>query len=110
MVRNESLATTAADFDPFAAAKKLVLDSVSSPLTRSMYAVALEDFFTWHAAQGRPPFTRATVMEFRNHLQAAGLAPSSVNQKLSALRKLAAESVYAGWLDANVGQAIRDVK
>jgi hypothetical protein len=41
--------------------RKLVLDAVSSPLTRVMYARALEDFFGWWTGQGRPPFTRATV-------------------------------------------------
>jgi len=36
-----------------------------------------------------------------------GLAPASVNQKLSAIRKLASEAVYAGWLDAAVAQGIK---
>lgn len=44
-----------------AAVKQLVLDSVSSPLARVMYARGLEDFFGWWTGQGRPPFTRATV-------------------------------------------------
>jgi hypothetical protein len=40
--------------------KQLVLDAVSSPLTRVMYARALEDFFAWWEEQDRPAFMRAT--------------------------------------------------
>ena len=82
--------------DALAAVKQLVLDAVSSPLTRVMYARALEDFFAWWNGQGRPPFTRATVQAWRAALEAKGLAPASVNQKLSAVRKLAAEAAITG--------------
>jgi site-specific recombinase XerD len=88
--------------------KKLALDAVASPLTRAMYARALDDFLTW-CQDKRAAFTRATVLEYRTHL-AAHLAPASVNQKLSAIRKLATEAVYAGLLDAAVAQGICDVK
>ena len=37
--------------EALAAVKPLVLDSVSSPLTRVMYARALEDFFGWLTGQ-----------------------------------------------------------
>ena len=43
------------------AVRRLVLDAVSSPYTRTMYAKALDDFFSWRAEQGTPPFTRAVV-------------------------------------------------
>jgi site-specific recombinase XerD len=88
--------------------KKLALDAVASPLTRAMYARALDDFLTW-CQERRAAFTRAAVLEYRTHL-AAELAPASVNQKLSAIRKLATEAVYAGLLDAAVAQGVRDVK
>jgi integrase len=103
-----SLATGGAD--ALAAVKKLVLDAVSSPLTRVMYARALEDFFAWWKGQGRPPFTRAVVQAWRTALELKGLAPASVNQKLSAVRKLAAEAEYNGLLDPAVAQAIRGIR
>jgi integrase len=96
--------------DALAAVKQLVLNAVSSPLTRVMYARALEDFFTWWNSQGRPPFTRATVQAWRTALESKGLAPASVNQKLSAVRKLAAEAAYNGLLDPAAAQAIRDIR
>jgi site-specific recombinase XerD len=95
--------------DALAAVKQLVLDAVSSPLTRVMYARALDDFFGWWTEQGRPPFTRATVQAWQAALEAKGLAPASVNQKLSAVRKLAAEATYNGLLDPATAQAIRDI-
>jgi integrase len=88
----------------------LVRDAVSSPLTRVMYARALNDFFGWWTGQGRPPFTRATVQAWRAALEAKGLAPASVNQKLSAIRKLATEAAYNGLLDPAAMQAIRDIR
>lgn len=96
--------------DALTAVKQLVLDAVSSPLTRVMYARALDDFFAWWSGQGRPPFTRATVQAWRASLEAKGLAPASVNQKLSAVRKLAAEAAYNGLLDPAAAQAIRDIR
>jgi len=90
--------------------KQLVLNAVSSPLTRVMYARALEDFFGWWNGQRRPPFTRATVQAWRAALEAKGLAPASVNQKLSAVRKLAAEASYNGLLDPATAQSIRDIR
>jgi integrase len=96
--------------NPFGPVRQLVLDAVSSPLTRVMYARALEDFFAWWELRRRPGFGRATVQAYRVQLEAQGLASSSVNQKLSAIRKLAAEASYNGLLDAATAQAIRDVR
>ena len=42
----------------FDSVRKLLLDAVRSPLTRTMYAKALDDFFAWWEGQGRPPFVR----------------------------------------------------
>ncbi|PWT80795.1 MAG: integrase [Acidobacteria bacterium] len=95
---------------PFDRVRQLVLDAVSSPLTRVMYAHAITEFEGWWQDNGRPPFVRATVQSYRSHLESRGLAPSSVNQRLSALRKLAREAAYNGLLDPVQAQAIRDVK
>jgi site-specific recombinase XerD len=82
--------------NPLESAKYLVLDAVSSPLTRTMYAHAIEEFFDWWESTGRPPFIRATVQKYHAHLEARSLAPASINQRLSALRKLAREATYNG--------------
>jgi integrase len=89
--------------------KKLVLDAVASPLTRALYSRALDDFFYWREEQGRPAFTRAAVQAHRAALEARGLAPSSVNQRLSAVKKLAREAAANGVLDAGTAAAIDQV-
>jgi site-specific recombinase XerD len=90
--------------------KRLVLDAVSSPLTKTMYNRALDDFVAWWVAQGRPPFSRAVVQAYRAVMESTGLSPASVNQKLSAIRKLASEAAHAGLLDAVTAASIRSVR
>jgi site-specific recombinase XerD len=89
--------------------RALVLDAVSSPLTRAMYGRALEDFFAWRQCQGEPRFTRALVQAHRAHLEAEGYAPASINQRLSAIRKLAAEAAANGLLDFETAASIQQV-
>jgi hypothetical protein len=72
--------------------KRLVLDAVSSPLTRAMYGKAFDDFFAWREAQGNPAFTRAAVHAHRTVLQSKGYSPSTINLRLAAIKKLAREA------------------
>jgi hypothetical protein len=44
---------------------RLVLDSVSSPITKRVYRMALTEFFSWYAQEPRPGFTKATVSAWR---------------------------------------------
>jgi hypothetical protein len=53
-------------------------DSVSTSLTRVMYARALQDIFGSSTGQGRPPFTRAAVQAWRAALEAKGLTPGKL--------------------------------
>lgn len=95
---------------PFASMTALVLNSVSSPLTRSMYAKALANFFSWWEEQGRPSFTRATVLTHRAFLEAKGYAASTINQRLAAIRKLAIEAGDNDLLPLDHAAAIARVK
>jgi integrase len=105
-MRNQALTAP----NPLARVKQLVLDAVSSPLTRLMYGHAIDEFFSWWENQGRPAFLRATVQRYRAHLEARPRAPASINQRLSALRKLARKATYNGLLDPAAAQGIRDVR
>jgi integrase len=95
--------------DEFLAVRRLLLDAVSSPLTRALYAKALADFFAWREGQGRPPFTRAAVQAHRTWLEQQGHGPSTINQRLAAIKKLAREAAANGLLDAAVAAGIREV-
>ena len=70
--------------------KTLVLDSVSSPITKRVYNMALNEFLAWLQQAPWPGFTKATVSAWRVSLEARGLGSSSVIIRMSAIRKLAA--------------------
>jgi site-specific recombinase XerD len=93
-----------------AAAVGMVLDGLPSEHSRRAYGRALSDFFRWHRGVGRPQLSKAVVQRYAAELREAGMAASSVNQRLSAIRKLAAEAADNGVLDPQVANGIRAVK
>src|SRR4051794_2398472 len=90
--------------------KALVLDSVSSPITRRVYNMALEEFIVWFGQEPRPGFTKATVSAWRASLEARKLGSSSIIIRMSAIRKLAGEAVDNGLLAPELAANIRRVK
>jgi integrase/recombinase XerD len=92
------------------AAIRMVLDGLPSEHSRRAYERALYDFFYWHRGVGRPQLNKAVVQRYAAELRDAGMAPSSVNQRLSAIRKLALEAADNGVLDPHVASGIRTVK
>jgi hypothetical protein len=64
-----------------------VLDSVSSPITRRVYNLGLDEFFAWFGKEPRQGFTKATVSAWRVALEARGLDSISINMRVTALRK-----------------------
>ncbi len=90
--------------------KALVLDSVSSPITRRVYNMALDEFFTWFRQEPRAGFSKATVNSWRVSLEARGLSSSSISVRMSAVRKLAAEAADNGLLAPELATGIIRVK
>src|SRR5271170_8427047 len=78
--------------------KALALDSVSSPITRRVYNMALNEFLAWFQQAPRYGFTKATVSAWRVSLEDRGLGSSSIIIRMSAIRKLAAEAADNGLL------------
>ena len=89
--------------------KALVLDSVSSPITRRVYNLALDEFFAWYAQEPRPGFTKATVAAWRVALEARGLGAISINVRITAVRKLAV-ATDNGLLAPEIASGITRVK
>jgi site-specific recombinase XerD len=90
--------------------KALVLDSVSSPITRRVYNLGLDEFFEWYAQELRPGFTKATVSAWRVALEARGLGAVSINVRITAVRKLAVEAADNGLLAPELASGITRVK
>jgi hypothetical protein len=56
------------------------------------------------------PFSRTIVQQYRGVLKSASLAPASINLRLSAIRKLAAQAAENGGLDRSLAQGIVSFK
>ena len=90
--------------------KRLVLDSVSSPITRRVYNLGLDEFFEWYGREPRSGFTKATVCEWRVALEARELGAVSINVRITAVRKLAVEAADNGLLAPELAAGITRVK
>jgi site-specific recombinase XerD len=90
--------------------KMLVLDSVSSPITKRVYNMALDEFMGWFQQAPRPGFNKATVSAWRVSLEDRGLGSSSIIIRMSAIRKLAAEAADNGLLAPELAAGISRVK
>src|SRR5215467_3950953 len=90
--------------------KQLVLDSVSSPITKRVYNMALDEFLAWFRQAPRPGFTKATVSAWRVSLEERHLGSSSIIIRMSAIRKLAAEAADNGLLAPELAAGIARVK
>ena len=91
--------------------KALVLDSVPSPHSRRAYEKSLDDFFDWYADAGAAQgFTKATVQRYSRGLEERGLAASTRNVRLTAVRRLAAEAADNGLLVPELAAGIGRVR
>ena len=87
----------------------LVLDGIASPHTRRAYSQALEEFLIWFRDVPGREFNKAAVQKYRSELQSKGLAASSINVRLSAIRRLALEAadnqIMSPDIAAGIGRA-----
>ena len=90
--------------------KTAVLNAMSSPASRRTYTYAIEQFITWYCSEPRLALNRIVVVRYRIHLEASGLAASTINQRLAAVRRLAHEAADCGLLSADLAAGIQRVK
>lgn len=89
---------------------RVACDALSSPHSKRNYRQALEQFLAWFQASACT-FNRQAVQQWKAELEASGkLAPASINLRLAAVRKLAAEAADNGWLDAQIAAGILRIK
>jgi site-specific recombinase XerD len=88
----------------------LVLDGISSRHTRRAYSQALDEFLIWFRDESGRQFNKAAVQKYRTELETKGLAPSSINVRLSAIRRLALEACDNGLLDPELAAGIARAK
>jgi hypothetical protein len=84
--------------------RKRVLDAVASPHSKRNYAKALDDLFAFCASR---PLSRSLLMEWRAGMES--LSPSTINVRLSAVRKMIGEARKNGMLGAEEAATLTDV-
>lgn len=88
----------------------LVTQSVESPHSKRAYSRALIDFLDWYERNGRPGFTKANINAYREFMLESGKSRSSINQALSAIRKLASEAADNGLVPPTLAYGVERVK
>src|SRR5271168_555700 len=84
--------------------RKRVLDTVASPHSKRNYAKALDDLFAFCASR---PLSRSLLMEWRAGMES--LSPSTINVRLSAVRKMIGEARKNGMLGAEEASSLTEV-
>jgi integrase len=84
--------------------RQMVLDSVQSIHSKRNYAKALDDLFAFCASR---PLSRALLMEYRTSME--NLSPSTINVRMSAIRKLVGEARRNGMIGREEADNITDV-
>src|SRR5437868_2187260 len=88
----------------------VVTNRLHSDVSRRGYRTALREFLAWYNSRGGGPLSRALIQRYRVMLEGRKLVPSTVNQRLSAIRALADECAESGLLDQPTAAAIGRVK
>ena len=88
--------------------RRMVLLSVASEPSKRNYAKALDEIFTL-CDMRQQPLSRALLMEYRAAMVEKKLSASTVNVRLSAIRKLVGEAQRNGMLDAEQAAKMTDV-
>jgi site-specific recombinase XerD len=90
---------------------ELVIDGLPSENSRRAYERHLEELFAWHHDQGQPELNKALINNYLRHLrEERKLSSANINQKLSAIRKLASEAEDNNLLEYRIANGIRAIK
>jgi hypothetical protein len=91
-------------------AKRSVLNTLGSPASKRAYEFGIDDFVAWYCSEPRLAFSRTVVLRYRLELESRRLAPSSINLRLAAVRRLAYEAADTGLLSPELAAGIGRVK
>jgi hypothetical protein len=90
--------------------KTAVLNSLTSKSGRRTYDRAITDFVEWNCSEPRLAFNRTVVLQYRIFLEQRQYAPTTINLRLAAVRRLAFEAAGFGLLSPELAAGIRRVK
>src|SRR5260370_9653582 len=90
--------------------KNAVLQSVRAASSQESYGHAIDEFIGWYCSEPRLAFNRSVVLRYRFFLEQKNLAPSTINVRLAAVRRLAHEAADTGLLSPELAAGIGRVK
>ena len=88
--------------------RSAVLNGVTAVNSKRNYGLALDELSAYCNEQ-QQPVTRTLILEFRATLLDRELSPSTINVKLSAIRKLVDEAKRAGMIGAEEASEISEI-
>jgi site-specific recombinase XerD len=91
-------------------ARNSVLNSLPAASSQESYGHAIDEFIGWYCSEPRLAFNRTVVLRYRFFLEQKNLAPSTINVRLAAVRRLAYEAADTGMLSPELAAGIRRVK
>src|SRR6185369_1493703 len=89
--------------------KSAVLNSLAAVSSQESYGHAIDEFTTWYCSEPRLSFSRTVVLRYRIHLEQRNLAPSTINVRLAAVRRLAYEAADNGLLSPELAAESREL-
>jgi len=90
--------------------KAAVLNSLTSKSGQRTYDRAITDFVDWYCSEPRLAFNRTIVLRYRIYLEQKQYAPTTINLRLAAVRRVAFEAADSGLLSPELAAGIRRVK
>ena len=82
--------------------KSAVLNSLTSASSKRSYDHAIREFIDWYCSEPRLAFNRTVVTRYRIALEQHPYAPSTINLRLAAIRRLAYEASDCGLLSPDL--------
>jgi hypothetical protein len=89
--------------------KTAVLNTLRSSESRRSYEHAIDEFIAWYCSEPRLALNRVVVLRHRLYLESLPLAPTTINVRLAAIRRLAYEAADTGLLSPELVAGIRRV-
>src|SRR5215831_3480008 len=90
--------------------KAAVLNSLTSKSGQRTYDRAITDFVDWYCSEPRHAFNRTVVLRYRIFLEQKQYAPTTINLRMAAVRRVAFETADSGLPSPELAAGIRRVK
>ncbi len=85
--------------------KSAVLNSLTSKSGQRTYDHAISESVDWYCSEPRLAFNRTVVLRYRIYLEQRRLAPTTINLRLAAVRRVAYEAADSGLLSPELAAA-----